>query len=127
MPEVKVLIYGNGFDQDYLQGLLDRAEPIIQNDKVYCYVKTYKAFYEELQSKNYDLVVVSAKEDGKKGIQAACENAPALPRIWISDNLAYLIEAQRLATWMLVEPVDEPILWTALAKLLIATRRTAEG
>ena len=32
MPEVKVLIYGNGFDQDYLQGLLDRAEPIIQND-----------------------------------------------------------------------------------------------
>ena len=40
MKKVKVLLYGDGLDQKYLQALLERAEPIIQTEKEYCYVKT---------------------------------------------------------------------------------------
>lgn len=44
MTRVNVLIYGDGTDQEYLQALLDRAEPIVQNEKEYCYVKSQEGF-----------------------------------------------------------------------------------
>ena len=123
LKKVKVLLYGDGMDQKYLQALLERAEPIIQTEKEYCYVKTQESFCCELRCGHYDLVVVSAKEEaGKAGIQAARETVPALPRIWISDSLDYLIEAHRLETWLLTTPIEEPILWTVLARLLIVAR-----
>jgi len=106
---LNILIYGDSPDREVLIPMLERAEPISDCQKEYTFLTDSEQYYQAIRKADADLVIVSVGgEPGHRGIRLAKSLAPAIPRIWVSDNLDDCLESYRLGcTWFLMKPLEK--------------------
>lgn len=104
-----ILIYGDSPDREVLIPMLERAKPIGDCQKESTFLTDSEQYYQAIRKAEAELVIVSAGgEPGRRGIRLAKNLAPAVPRIWVSDNLDDCLESYCLdCTWFLMKPLEK--------------------